>query len=800
MKKSLLFYATLFLFSVAGAVPHTQPTIPSTESRFFFAENKGQITDQDHVLRKDIQFCVRGAGGMSIFIGNGELHYQFCKVKTKAEDFLRGDITQFGKEFDDQPGKQEFEMYRMDVQLIGANKNAHVAATGKQPYYERYYTSAAQGAGNIVSTYSRLTYSDVYPGIDWILYIAGDQVKYEFVVKQGGNVADIQLRYMGAVDLRIARDGSLAAYTPYGIISEHAPYSYQANGKVVASGYRLKGNIVSYDVAAFEGGLMIDPAITWATYYGGADHDNSCAVSIDPSGNVYTSGNTYSTSAIATTGAYLATYAGTIDAYLVKFTSGGTRLWATYYGGSSAESGDGVAADAFGNVFMGGLTHSSSGISTPGAWQTVLNGGKDGFVVKFDGTGARQWASYYGGDSLDAVSTNGVAVDMTGNVMITGDTKSIDSISSAGAWQPAIGGGYDAYVAKFSSNGVFKWGTYYGGTATDIGYCVAADAGGNVCISGNTESATGIASAGAFLATPGGGTDAFAAKFDSTGIRIWGTYYGNTGIDMCDAVRADISGNTYIAGRTNSTSGIATTGCHQPAIAGGMDAYLVKFDNAGNRLWGTYYGGTSGDYGNCLATDLTGNVYMGGFTGSATGLATAGAYQTANGGLFDAFLVQFTGAGSRLWATYFGDTATDQAFGVAAGSAGNVYIAGLTRSLANIATTGAHQIVFGGVADAFLAKFDLTPSAAIEPNSLAGVISVYPNPASSNITIRRDRSLQHEMVVSISDVVGRTRCTSVFAPGDSEHTFDLGNIPAGVYLLNASWAEGNYTTKIVVNR
>lgn len=136
------------------------------------------------------------------------------------------------------------------------------------------------------------------------------------------------------------------------------------------------------------------------------------------------------------------------------------------------------------------------------------------------------------------------------------------------------------------------WATYYGGADQDAGYKISTDASGNVYMTGQTSSATGIATAGAFQNTYGGGVDAYLVKFDGAGNRLWATYYGGSGADFGYGVKTDAAGNIYLTGYTESTSGIATVGAHQTVYGGSNDAFLVKFDSNGNRLWGTYYGGS----------------------------------------------------------------------------------------------------------------------------------------------------------------------------------------------------------------
>ncbi|MBI2269011.1 MAG: SBBP repeat-containing protein [Bacteroidetes bacterium] len=313
------------------------------------------------------------------------------------------------------------------------------------------------------------------------------------------------------------------------------------------------------------------------------------------------------------------------------------------------------------------------------------------------------WVTYYGGNNYDN-GTN-IITDAMGNVYVTGWTGSTASIASGG-FQNVFGGIEDALLVKFNPAGVRLWATYYGGTSQERAYGVQVDPSGNVYLAGYTSSPTGIASAGAFQTVFAGGSDAFLAKFNSAGIRLWATYYGGTGGDAAYNVNTDNAGNVYLTGNTNSASGIAFGG-FQNTLSGGLDAILVKFDSAGNRLWATYYGGTGFDYGYSVLIDVSFNVYMAGRTTSVSGIASSGFQNAYGGGLSDAYLVKFNSVGGRTWATYYGGTGRDEGNSVASDISGNVYLAGYTSSTTGIAV-GGFQNIIGGAADAFLVKFDPT--------------------------------------------------------------------------------------------
>ena len=154
--------------------------------------------------------------------------------------------------------------------------------------------------------------------------------------------------------------------------------------------------------------------------------------------------------------------------------------------------------------------------------------------------------------------------------------------------------GYDAFLVKFNSSGVRQWGTYYGGTGYDYGYSCATDA------SGNSLSRWDVLIQ--LLELPQQaltklhleeGYDAFLVKFNSSGVRQWGTYYGGTGYDYGFPAPQMPVGIFISQGILDQLPGIATTGAHQTTYGGGRnDAFLVKFNSSGVRQWGTYYGGT----------------------------------------------------------------------------------------------------------------------------------------------------------------------------------------------------------------
>lgn len=710
LRFAMILSASVFMSYLPSSGKNNHPGTGQLQ----FVTNRGQVHDQHDEPRQDIDFRLKADNGLSVFIGSGAIHYQWSQPQTSGSS---------------KSENAPLQMYRMDVQLLGANLHAPAITERPTDYYEQYYTDV----GNFqAQAFQKITYKNIYPNIDWVLYIKNNTLEYDFIIHPGGEVSDIHMQFSGAQRLQLNSDGSLAAITPAGIITEQAPHSFDERGKTVASRYTLQGDIVRFQTAPYKGTLTIDPAVDWGTYLGDALNDAVASTACDDSGNVYVAGSTASTANIATSGAHQVTYGGGTgsssyygDAYLAKFSSTGACQWITYYGGSAADQGWSVAIDTGNHVYLAGFTSSTNGIATTGSHQATIGGGSDAFLAKFSSNGQRQWATYYGGTGNENLWAS-VSCDTLGNVFLAGITNGNNGIATSGAHQSAIGGGTDGFLVKFDGAGARQWATYYGGTAADNIFQAACDPTGNVYITGYTQSATGIATTGSYQSTSGGGDEAYLAKFNTYGQSLWSTYCGSSGTDRGFSVATGDSGYVYLAGSTNSTSGMATTGVHQSSFGGGsQDIFLMKFDSTGTRQWGTYFGGNNEDViAPSLSVSVSGDVYLGGNTKSASGIATAGAYQTTLNGTVDGFITRFTSGGQQVWGSYFGGADLETGYMTAADKTGNVYLGGQTNSSAGVATTGGYQTTLGGgYRDGFLVKINDCDTPA-QPGVITGPVSV----------------------------------------------------------------------------
>lgn len=386
-----------------------------------------------------------------------------------------------------------------------------------------------------------------------------------------------------------------------------------------------QANAGSYD--AFVAKLnAAGSALVYSTYLGGSSDDYGNSVAVDASGNAYVTGHTSSTD-FPTTTPLQASNGGLFDAFVAKLNpAGGALVFSTYLGGSSDDRGNGIAVDATGNVYVAGTT-SSSDFPTATPLQPHSGGGVyDVFVAKLNAAGSSLVYSTYLGGSDDDYG-NGIAVDAAGSAYITGYTSSTN-FPTANPLQSKFGGQNDAFVAKLNSTGsALTYSSYLGGAGDDRSNGIAVDAAGNAYVTGATQS-TDFPTVNAFQGTFGSTSlnDAFVSKVNPTGSAlVYSTYLG--GSDGALAIAVDAAGDAYVTGHSTAP-GFPTVSPLQASFGGGQnDAIVSELDPAGSALlFSTYLGGTDFDYGDGIAVDAPGNVYVTGYTYSGDFPTTPGAF------------------------------------------------------------------------------------------------------------------------------------------------------------------------------
>jgi hypothetical protein len=280
-------------------------------------------------------------------------------------------------------------------------------------------------------------------------------------------------------------------------------------------------------------------------------------------------------------------------------------------------------------------------------------------------------------------------------------------------------------VTKLNSAGTaLVYSTYLGGSGTDQGIDIAVDAAGSAYVTGTTDSTNFPTTAGAFQAALAGtSTDAFVTKLSPAGAAlVYSTYLGGSGSDQGVGIAVDAGGSAYVTGLTGSAN-FPTASPIQAALVGSSDAFVTKLNPTGSAplVYSTYLGGSGAEQGNRIAVDAAGSAYVTGTTDSLNFPTTAGAFQTASGGLDDAFVTKLTPAGSALaYSTYLGGSGTEQSFGIAVDSAGSAYVTGTTDSPNFPTTAGAFDVTANGGFDAFVTKLTPAGSALVYSTYLGG--------------------------------------------------------------------------------
>jgi hypothetical protein len=633
------------------------------------------------------------------------------------------------------------------MQVLGGNPAPQVVGLDPLPGKVNYFlgNDPRQWHTNI-STYAKVEYRDVYPGIDLDYYGRQGQMEYDFVVAPGADPGAIHLGFSGADQVNVDSQGDLVLHAGGQDVVQHKPVVYQdVNGsrQEVASSLVLadKPNseatnthqigfaLGSYDASR---ALVIDPVLSYSTYLGGSGgnygSDVGLGIAVDAAGNAYVTGYTDSTD-FPTANAFQPSKGGlyTPNAFVTKLSADGSSLvYSSYLGGSgyansSGDYGNGIAVDAAGNAYVTGYA-ASTDFPTANAFQPNKGGPyiPNAFVTKLSADGSSLvYSTYLGGSGTYGDYGTGIAVDAAGNAYVTGHAESTD-FPTANAFQPAKGGASyiaNAFVTKFAADGAnLLYSTYLGGSIGDVGNGIAVNAAGNAYVTGLTIS-TDFPTANAFQPTKGGGSNvynAFLTKFSSDGASlVYSTYLGASAGDSGNGIAVDAAGNAYVTGFTYSTD-FPTANAVQPSNQGAAtqspNAFVTKVSADGaSLLYSTYLGGSGhdfgfGDQGQAIAVDAAGDAYVAGYTYS-TDFPTASAFQPTKGGgsyVGNAFVTKFAADGTSLvYSSYLGGSGYgngsggDAASGIAVDGTGNAYVAGGTGSF-DFPTVNAFQLAKGG--------------------------------------------------------------------------------------------------------
>jgi hypothetical protein len=326
----------------------------------------------------------------------------------------------------------------------------------------------------------------------------------------------------------------------------------------------------------------------WTKGIGSSWEDLANAVVRDGAGNILVTGTF--TGSVSFGGATLASN-GAMDVFVAKYSSTGVHQWSrSFGGGGSGDSGNGIAVDGSGNVYVVG---SFAGTANLGGGAMTSAGVEDIFLAKYSATGAHVWSRRLGSTASDVARA--VAVDGSGNIVVTGNFQGTVDFGG-GPFTASTG----AFIAKYSPAGAHLWSRAASGSS--MGRGIAVDAGGNVVVVGKFGSGADL----------GGGPlpgvfQIFVAKYSSTGAHQWSKALGGSDNDIGEAVAVDRGGNVLLIGEM---AGSGNYGTGTLTSAGGRDVIVVKLSAAGAPVWTKRLGGAGHDDGRAIAVDASDNVIV----------------------------------------------------------------------------------------------------------------------------------------------------------------------------------------------
>jgi len=544
------------------------------------------------------------------------------------------------------------------------------------------------------------------------------------------------------------------------------------------------------------------PPFGWALRAGAADEDIGYSVVSDPSGNVYVSGSFQGTADFDRgPGVYNLTSTGDGNAFVAKYSSVGSLVWARSMGGTDGAGGYAVALSADGSVYTTGAFVGTVDFD-PGAGTANLTavGLDDVFVSKLDAAGNYVWARQFGGSSPDVGYA--IAVDGWGNVYTTGSFCHTVDFDPGPATADLDGHNCGAFVSKLDSAGNFVWARQLSGSGYAWGDGIAIDGGGNVYTAGNFQGTVDFdpgPDALNLTAVGSGWNDIFVSKLDSAGNFVWARTMGGAGNDNCYGMALAGDGSVYTTGYFNGTVDFDPGGgTFNRTSAGGVDIFVSKLDSDGNFLWAGAIGGAADDRGYRIAVAADGSVYTTGYFGGTVNFDPgAGTFNLTSAGASDIFVCRLDSAGNFVWARAVGGTTADEGVSIAVAADGSLYTTGYFQGTPDFDPgPGTFNLTSAGGYDIFVSKF--LPPDEIAP-TLANWALTDDTGASDTDKITKDAT--PTLAFAFSEVVtGGDNDISVTRPDSSPVAADSingwGTDTVTVTFSTALTLDGQYTVTL----
>jgi beta-propeller repeat-containing protein len=443
---------------------------------------------------------------------------------------------------------------------------------------------------------------------------------------------------------------------------------HDANGLLFIAGTTYSSDFPTAGPAAGTGPIggedlflaIIDPTappasqITYAAFIGGSANDSLGGMVVDSKGFVYLTGTTASTNFPTVNAAQTTLGSTTTNAFVMKLDLFEVPLYSTYLGGSGTDTGNAIAVDSQGRIWVTGGTQSPN-FPIPSGFQAA-QGSQDAFVSGIDptqsGSGSLFFSTYLGGTWWD--TGFGIAAASDGTIWVVGGTYSYNFPVTNTSFNPNYSSGGDAFVAQINTTpgGSFlQYGTFLGGTGEEEARNIILDPKGRVIVSGYTLSQDFPISSDALQPQYGGNTDAFITILNpansGSAQLVYSTYFGGSNPDVPFDLKMDPNGNLYVAGFTMSAGLPVTANALQAAYDDTQDAFALEFNPstpgpAGIKYF-TYLGSDGLQIAYGIDYDATNNlIYLTGYTTGPIFDPFGGPGKGTGSGDPDAFVIGFS--------------------------------------------------------------------------------------------------------------------------------------------------------------
>jgi len=643
-----------------------------------------------------------------------------------------------------------------------------------------------------VSAFERIVYREVRPGVD-VSFFDANRGGLSFTITNGHTIQEF--RWEGA-PAEASLDGGVTIATAAGVID--------------AGANRIE--LRSPDAGSLGSGQHRDDpsALLFSSFLGGTSDEIGWSLALDHNDDVIVTGLTLSVAFPTTLGAYDTSYNQFGDVFITKLDAGGSNLvWGTFLGGTGAnfDYGYAVALDADDRPIVTGYTWSADFPTTSGAYDRSHAGGVDVFAAKLSAGGdALVWSTFLGGSDHDIAYD--LAVDATGDVVLSGRTLSFDFPIAGAAYDASHDLEEDAFVAKLLADGSdLSWSTYIGGSGYESADAVELDAAGQPIVGGYTASPDFPTTPGTHDPSWNGGLyDAYVLELEADGSDlVWCTYVGGSETDYGNGLALDSQGNPILVGETGSSDFPTTPGAYDTTFNGADDAYVTKLlGSSGSLLFGTFLGGSDPFYETAfgVAVDAEDRPVVVGTTPAFDFPTTPGAYDTSHNGGQDVFAARLSANGTMLLAgTFLGGAGTDYAWFAGIDSSGDVVLTGDTSSTDFPTTPGAFDTTYNGSdQDVWVAKLFLgTMAVGVEPATDAKAwLTAVPNPSRSSFEWQWSDGAVGVAEVEIFGAAGELVWRGT---GEAPHALRWDGtdtsgrrVPAGTYLARATMRSGSVVT------